>query len=149
MRICSAPRGARNLLSSVAEIVVIFVNYGDSLHRKSSVKPPPSKLKALRNARGFERMRNIFAGLFATEARCRKNLCGVRKLQRVESTADALHRGEVRLGKHFGHHGLFLFADAVFSSYGTSSGDAKFQNLERKRESGLFLSWNAAVIENE
>src|SRR5215472_2533033 len=94
-------------------------------------------------------MRNVFTGLLPTEARRGKNLCGIRELEGVESTANALHGGEIRLGKHFRHHGLLFFADTVFSRDRAACRDTKLKDLKGKRESGFFLAGDAAVIENE
>ncbi len=94
-------------------------------------------------------MRNVFAGLLTAEARRGKNLCGIRKLQGIEGGADALHGGEIGFGKHFGHHALFFFADAVFAGDGAARGEAKVENFHRKRESAFFLAGNPAVVENE
>ena len=81
-------------------------------------------LKTLREAGGFERVRRVFAGSFAAETRRRKDFCGIRKLQRVESAADALHSDQIGFGEHFGHHFLLVHADTMFAGNGATRLDA-------------------------
>src|ERR671925_1708308 len=122
---------------------------GEALAPESCCYKDDRTLEALRESGDFERMRGVFAGFFAAQARSRKNLAGIRKLQRIEGAADALHGGEVRFGEHFGHHALFFFADAVFPGNGAASGKAEFQDFHRKRERSFFLPINAPVIKNQ
>src|SRR6202008_1660377 len=88
--------------------------------------------EALRESCGFERVRNVFAGPFATEARRGENFCWIRKLERIKGPADALHRGKIGLCKHFSHHALLLFADTVLAGDGAACGEAKFEDFHRK-----------------
>ena len=94
-------------------------------------------------------MGGVGAGLFAAEAGGGEDFCGIGKLERVEGGADALHGGEVWLGKHFGHGAFFVFADAVFAGDGAAGFDAKFENFCGESFGGFFLAGNAAVVENE
>src|SRR6266702_4747729 len=104
---------------------------------------------ALGDSRGFKGMRDVFARLFAAEARSRKNFRWIRKLQRVEGAAHPLHRVEVRLGEHLRHHALLFFPDAVFAGDRAARFEAQLQNAVGKRLGCLLLPGDAAVVENQ
>ncbi len=69
-------------------------------------------------------------------------------MERVEGAADAVHGGEVGFGEHFGHHFLFVLADAVFAGDGAAGGDADFEDARGERFGGVLLAGDAAVVED-
>ena len=106
-------------------------------------------LEAFGDSGGFERMRNIFSGSFATETRRGKNFGGIGKLERIEGTTNAVHGGEVGFGEHFRHHVLLLFPDAVFAGDRTARGETEFEDLEREGFGSFFLTRDVAIVEDE
>ena len=91
----------------------------------------------------------ILAWFFAAETGRGKNFRRVGKQEGIEGATDALHGVEVRLSKHFGHHFLFVFANAVLAGNGASGSNAQLENLKRESFSGFFLAGDTAVVENE
>src|SRR6202008_2181732 len=105
--------------------------------------------EALREAGGFDGVRNVFAGFLAAKPRRRKNFCRVGELERIESAPHALHGGEIRLGKHFGHHALFFFAHSVLTSDGSAGGEAKLEDFHRQRKGSILLAGDAAIVKDK
>jgi len=93
-------------------------------------------------------VRGVLAGLFAAEARGGEHLGGIGELQRVKGAADAMHGGEVGFGEHFGHHFLFVFADAVLAGDGAAGGNANFEDAIGESFGGVLLARDAPVIED-
>ena len=75
-----------------------------------------------------------------TETRRGKHFGGIGKSERVEGATNALHGDEVGFGKHFGHHVLLFFPDAVFAGDGAAGGEREFENLEGEGFGSLFLA---------
>jgi len=52
-------------------------------------------------------------------------------------------------GEHFGHHFLFVFANAVFAGDRAAGGNAQFENIVGEGFGRFFLAGNAAVVKNQ
>src|SRR5579885_2940471 len=120
-----------------------WIHYTEKAARESA------RLETLGGARKLGGMRYVFAGLFPAEARGGKDFSGICELQRIESAANALHGSEIRFREHFGHIAFFVFANAVLASDRASRRDAQIENAGRERVGGLFLAWDAAVVEHK
>src|SRR5437868_2946880 len=94
-------------------------------------------------------MRHILAWSLSAHPRTWKNFGRIRKLQWIESAADALHRLQVRLGEHLRHHVLLLFADPVLAGNRPALLDAQFEYALGQSLGGFFLARNAAIVENQ
>ena len=93
-------------------------------------------------------MRDVLAWLLTAQTWSGEDFCGIAELQWVECAADALHGGQVGFSEHFGHHFLFVFADAVLAGDGAARGDADFEDEIGEGFGGVFLAGDAAVVEN-
>ena len=87
---------------------------------------------------------------FSPHSRVRgKHFGGIRKQQRIERAAHALHRIQVRLGEHFRHHVFLLFAHAVLAGDRSALLDAQFQNPLRQPLGRFFLTGDAAIVHHQ
>src|SRR5580698_1749138 len=103
----------------------------------------------LRDARSFQRMRRIWAGLFRTKTRSRKDLVWIGEIFGVERAAYELHSEQIRLREHGTHHFLFLFAYPMLAGDGTSVLHAQMQNAIGEVECRLFLPGNCAIVQHQ
>src|SRR5258708_37919579 len=79
-------------------------------------------------ARDLARMWRVGTRFLPTEPRTREEFVRVGKLMGIKGTANELHGVQVRLGVHVAHGLLFLPADAMFSSDGSSMVDAEMED---------------------
>src|SRR5579862_1295690 len=93
---------------------------------------------------GLIRSRSLGAKLSAWE-----HLARVRKLLWVEGASDQSHGIEIGFGKHFAHHHLLFFADAVLSGDGPSTLDTEMEDVYRKLERAIFLSGYTPIVEHK
>src|SRR6202040_2689324 len=76
----------------------------------------------------FQGMRSILPWRFTTQPRPWENLRGIGEVLWVKCAAHALHRFQVGLRIHLGHHHFLFFANAVLARDGAASLDAQFKN---------------------
>src|ERR1035438_3185623 len=144
-RMCSAPISARRSPQAVSTPATDVSESALPNDGFVSIR----LLKKLRDSGYLQRMWLVRAGSLRTETRARENLARIRKLFGIEGAAHQLHRLQVRLRKHFRHHHLFLFANAMFACARSAAGDAQPQNIDRKLHGALLLTRNACVINHQ
>src|ERR1700722_6496003 len=105
--------------------------------------------EAFCDSSGFQGMRSILPWRFTTQARARENLRRIGEVLWVKCATHALHRLEVGICIHLGHHTFLFFAHPVLARDGTSGLDAEFENAVGQELCRMFLPFDPAVIEDQ
>src|SRR5258708_27772539 len=97
-------------------------------------------------ARDLERMWRVGTRFLPTESGTREELVRIGKLMGIKGTANELHGVQVGLGVHVAHCLLFLPANAMFSSDGSSMVDAKAKHTNGEIDGELLLCAHPTLL---